>query len=60
MRVLNLLKIQLVPLWNILLKIIKYRLNETVTNYHGLKMPAKDGKIQLTDVANTEQLLHLI
>lgn len=34
--------------------------NETVTNCHGLKMPAADGKMRLTDVADTEQLLRLI
>jgi hypothetical protein len=28
--------------------------NETVTNCHGLKMQAADGKMRLTDVANTE------
>ncbi len=34
--------------------------NETVTNCHGLKMLAKDGKMRRTDVADTEQLLRLI
>jgi len=34
--------------------------NETVTNCHGLKMLAADGKMRLTDVADTEQLLRLI
>jgi DNA-damage-inducible protein D len=34
--------------------------NETVTNCHGLKMTAADGKQRLTDVADTEQLLRLI
>ena len=34
--------------------------NETVTNCHGLKMPAEDGKMRLTDVADTEQLFRLI
>lgn len=34
--------------------------NETVTNCHSLKMPAPDGKMRLTDVADTEQLLRLI
>ena len=34
--------------------------NETVTNLHGLKMKAKDGKMRRTDVANTEQLFRLI
>jgi len=34
--------------------------NETVTKCHGLKMLAQDGKMRLTDVADTEQLLRLI
>ena len=34
--------------------------NETVTNCHGLKMKAADGKMRLTDVADTEQLLRII
>ena len=34
--------------------------NETVTNCHGLKMKAADGKQRMTDVANTEQLLRII
>ena len=34
--------------------------NETVTNCHGLKMKAADGKRRMTDVANTEQVLRLI
>ena len=34
--------------------------NETVTNCHGLKMMAQDGKMRMTDVADTEQLLRLI
>jgi len=34
--------------------------NETVTNCHGLKMLATDGKMRLTDVADTEQILRLI
>ena len=34
--------------------------NQTVTNCHGLKMVAADGKMRLTDVADTEQLLRLI
>jgi hypothetical protein len=34
--------------------------NETVTNCHGLKMMAADGKMRMTDVANTEQLFRLI
>ena len=34
--------------------------NETLTNCHGLKMLAADGKMRMTDVADTEQLLRLI
>ena len=34
--------------------------NETVTNCHGLKLLALDGKMRLTDVADTEQILRLI
>jgi len=34
--------------------------NETVTNCHALKMLAKDGRMRLTDVADTEQVLRLI
>ena len=34
--------------------------NQTVTNCHGLKMKAVDGKKRMTDVANTEQLLRII
>jgi hypothetical protein len=34
--------------------------NETVTNCNGLKMKAADGKMRMTDVADTEQLLRLI
>lgn len=43
---------------------LKQRLNEegnqSVTNCHALKMPAQDGKMRLTDVADTKQLLRLI
>jgi hypothetical protein len=34
--------------------------NETVTNCNGLKMEAADGKMRVTDVADTEQLFRLI
>lgn len=33
---------------------------ETVTNCNRLKLPAEDGKMRLTDVADTEQLFRLI
>ncbi len=45
-------------------KVLKHRLtkegNETVTNCNQLKIEAEDGKMRLTDVATTEQLLRLI
>ncbi len=45
-------------------KVLKNRLlkegNETVTNCNQLKMQATDGKMRLTDVADTEQLFRLI
>ncbi|MFT5387866.1 MAG: hypothetical protein ACI9F2_001019 [Lysobacterales bacterium] len=45
-------------------KVLKHRLlkegNETVTNCNRLKMLAKDGKMRMTDLADTEQLLRLI
>ena len=34
--------------------------NETVTKCHGLKMVALDGKMRLTDVADTKQVLRLV
>jgi len=34
--------------------------NELVTNCNQLKMKVQDGKMRLTDVANTEQLLRII
>ncbi|PHS31981.1 MAG: hypothetical protein COA92_07330 [Sulfurovum sp.] len=39
--------------WNKLKERLRKEGNETVTNCHQLKMLAKDGKIRLTDVANT-------
>lgn len=45
-------------------KVLKNRLakegNETVTNCNQLKLQAEDGKMRLTDVADTEQLFRLI
>ena len=46
--------------WNKLKQRLKEEGNETVTNCHQLKMPAQDGKMRLTDVADTEQILRLI
>ena len=45
-------------------KVLKHRLlkegNETVTNCNQLKLRAEDGKMRLTDVADTEQLFRII
>jgi len=46
--------------WRKLKQRLKEEGNETVTNCHGLKMLAADGKMRLTDVADTEQLFRLI
>lgn len=46
--------------WRKLKERLKKEGNETVTNCHGLKMKANDGKMRLTDVATVEQLLRLI
>lgn len=46
--------------WRKLKERLKKEGNETVTNCHGLKMTAADGKMRTTDVADTEQLLRLI
>ena len=46
--------------WRKLKQRLRAEGNETVTDCHGLKMLAADGKMRLTDVADTEQLLRLI
>jgi hypothetical protein len=46
--------------WRKLKQRLREEGNETVTNCHGLKMQAHDGKMRLTDVATTEQLFRLI
>jgi len=46
--------------WRKLKERLRIEGNETVTNCHTLKMKAADGKMRLTDVANTKQLLRLI
>ena len=46
--------------WRKLKQRLKEEGNETVTNCHGLKMKAIDGKMRMTDVADTEQLMRLI
>ena len=46
--------------WRKLKQRLKAEGNETVTNLHGLKMRAIDGKMRQTDVADTQQLFRLI
>ena len=46
--------------WRKLKQRLKAEGNETVTNCHGLKMTAPDGKMRLTDVADAEQLFRLV
>lgn len=46
--------------WRKLKQRLKAEGNETVTNCHALKMQAADGKMRMTDVADTEQLFRLI
>jgi hypothetical protein len=46
--------------WNKLKQRLKEEGNQLVTNCHQLKMQAVDGKMRLTDVADTQQLFRLI
>lgn len=46
--------------WRKLKQRLKAEGNETVTNCHGLKMRAGDGKMRMTDVSDTGQLFRLI
>ncbi|MBR3658109.1 MAG: Bro-N domain-containing protein [Prevotella sp.] len=46
--------------WRVLKNRLKKEGNETVTNCNALKLRAADGKMRLTDVADTEQLFRLI
>ena len=46
--------------WNKLKQRLKEEGNETVTNCHQLKLLAADGKMRMTDVADTEQLFRII
>ena len=46
--------------WRKLKQRLKREGNETVTNCHAFKMMAPDGKMRLTDVADTKQLLRII
>lgn len=46
--------------WKVLKNRLKKEGNETVTNCNRLKMRAVDGKMRMTDVADTEQLFRII
>ena len=46
--------------WRKLKQRLKQEGNETVTNCHGLKLKAADGKMRMTDVVDTQQLFRLI
>ena len=46
--------------WRVMKKRLKDEGNETVTNCNALKMKAVDGKMRMTDVADTQQLLRII
>lgn len=46
--------------WRKLKERLKKEGNQTVTNCHGFKMQAADGKMRKTDCADTEQLFRLI
>ncbi len=46
--------------WRVLKNRLKKEGNETVTNCNALKLPAADGKMRMTDVADMEQLFRLI
>ena len=46
--------------WRVLKKRLKEDGNETVTNCNALKMTASDGKMRLTDMADTVQMLQII
>lgn len=46
--------------WKVLKSRLKKEGNETVTNCNRLKLMAADGKMRLTDVANTEDILRII
>jgi hypothetical protein len=46
--------------WNKLKERLSKEGSQTVTNCHRLKLPAQDGKLRLTDVADPETLLRLV
>ncbi len=46
--------------WKVLKNRLKAEGSQSVTNCNQLKLPAEDGKLRLTDVANPETLLRLV
>ncbi len=46
--------------WSVLKTRLKKEGNETATNCSQLKLRSEDGKMRLTDVADTEQLFRII
>mgnify|MGYP006425960297 CR=1 FL=1 len=46
--------------WNKLSQRLRNESSEVVTDCHQLKLPAADGKIRLTDCANTKSLFRII
>ena len=46
--------------WRVLKKRLSDEGFETVTNCNALKLPAADGKMRLTDVADLEQILRIV
>lgn len=48
------------PYWRKLKERLKKEGNESVTKCHGFKMPAIDGKMRITDMANTETMFRII
>lgn len=48
------------PYWRKLKERLKKEGNESVTKCHGFKMPAIDGKMRITDMADTETMFRII
>ncbi len=46
--------------WRKLKQRLKQEGSQTVTNCHGLKLPAADGRMRKTDCANTETMFRVI
>lgn len=46
--------------WTVLKQRLREDGNETVTNCERLKLPAADGKMRMTDAADTERILQII